>query len=157
MTLIVRQTTKVDIPACVAILNPIIAAGGSTAYEEPYTVAGLTQKYLEEPAITLVAVDNQCVVGFQACFEIEPGIYSIGSFTDRVNPIKGAGRALFEGTLAAARANGAKAILAMITSDNTGGLAYYTKMGFQDFDLIKGDHTRKDGTVVDRVIKRFEL
>lgn len=157
MTLNVRPTTAADIPACVDIINPIIAAGGTTAYSVPYDVAGLTEKYLHEPATSTVALDGNRVVGFQACFEIEPGVYSIGSFTDRLNPVAGTGRALFDATLIAARANRATVILAKITSDNTGGLAYYTKMGFEDFDLILGDLTRPDGTTVDRVIKRFTL
>jgi len=64
---------------------------------------------------------------------------------------------LIKGTIAAARSKGATAILAKITSDNTGGLAYYTKVGFDDFEVVKSDLTRSDGTIVDRVIKRFAL
>ena len=157
MTLKTRSMTSADVPSCVAIINPIIAVGGSTAYEDPYEHETFEAHYLEEAATSLVVTHEDRVVGFQSCFEVEPGIYSIGSFTDQEQPVKGAGRALIEGTIAAARENGATAILAKITSDNTGGLAYYSRMGFEDYQTIKSDLTRRDGTVVDRIIKRFVL
>jgi len=146
-----------DVPACVKIVNAIIAVGGSTAYEDPYTESDFDAHYRLEPATSKVVLSGDRVVGFQACFEVEPGVYSIGSFTDQENPVRGAGKAIFEGTLAAARAKGATAILAKITSDNTGGLAYYAKMGFVDHEVIKDDLTRRNGLSVDRIIKRFEL
>ena len=37
MTFDVRKMTTEDFPACVVIRNHIIALGGSTAYEDPYT------------------------------------------------------------------------------------------------------------------------
>jgi ribosomal protein S18 acetylase RimI-like enzyme len=64
---------------------------------------------------------------------------------------------MFEKTLEDCRAHGGTAILAKITSDNIAGLAYYSKMGFEPYKTLENDHTRKDGTVVDRVIKRFKL
>jgi len=40
MTLTARPMTADDVPACVEIINQIIAQGGTTAYEEPYTEDG---------------------------------------------------------------------------------------------------------------------
>lgn len=157
MTFQVRAMTDGDVDACLGIINPIIAAGGSTAYEHPYDADGFRAEYLNEAKVSLVALQNDRLVGFQACFEVEPGVYSIGSFTDRNHPAPGAGRVLFEATVAASRANGASHIMAKITSDNVGGLAYYSKMGFADDHVVSADLTRADGTVVDRVIKRYSL
>ena len=157
MTLTVRPMESKDVPACTDILNDIIALGGTTAYEEPYSETYFEAHYLNEPPISMVVLNDDTIVGFQALFEVEPGLYSIGSFTDRRNPVKGAGSIMFDATLGAAKARGGSAILAKITSDNTGGLAYYSRMGFEDFELQKADLTRSDGTVVDRVIKRFAL
>lgn len=157
MTLIVRPMTTDDVPACVAIVNDIIAKGSTTAYEEPYTEAAFDAHYRVEPPISMVVLEGTRVVGFQATFEIEPGLYSIGSFTDRRAPVKGAGSVMFAATLKAAKKRGGSAILAKITSDNIGGLAYYARMGFEDFDVIKADLTRSNGRVVDRVIKRILL
>jgi len=138
MTFQTRNMNPDDVPACVAIINATIAIGGTTAYENPYENATFQAHYLEEAATAMVVTFDGRVVGFQSCFEVEPGVYSIGSFTDQEQPARGAGRALIEATIAA-------------------GLAYYSKMGFVDCEVIKGDLTRRDGTVVDRIVKRFEL
>jgi len=50
-----------------------------------------------------------------------------------------------------------KSIIAKITSDNTGGLAYYSSVGFVDETVVPDDLIRRNGKVVDRVIKRFTL
>ena len=156
-TLIARAMTADDVPACVAIVNHIIALGGTTAYEEPYSEQDFHDHYLVEPPVTNVVTQDGRVVGFQAAFDVGDGLYSIGSFTDRVAPVKGAGKVIFGKTLADCRARGGEAILAKITSDNIGGLAFYSRMGFVDWKTIPNDHTRKDGTQVDRIIKRLEL
>ena len=97
------------------------------------------------------------IVGFQAAFEVETGIYSVGSFTDQENPAKGAGAAMFAKTREDCRTRGGTSIIAKITADNTAGLAYYSKMGFGPDAVWPADHTRKDGSVVDRIVKRFVL
>lgn len=153
----VRAMTPADVAPCAAILNHTIALGGSTAYEEAFADADFAAHLLEEPVVANVALAKGRVVGFQTCFDIGEGLYSIGSFTDRRNPVKGAGRALFATTLADCRALGGAAILAKITADNAGGLAYYSAMGFADWRVIPGDHIRKDGSPVDRIVKRFPL
>lgn len=157
MTLTTRPMEPNDVPDCTRILNHIIDLGGSTAYEEPYSEAHFDAHYRQEPPISMVVLSDGKVVGFQGLFEIEPGIYSIGSFTDRQNPVKGAGAVMFDASLTAARKRGGTAILAKITSDNTGGLTYYDRMGFVDYEVLKADHVRSDGTVVDRIAKRFLL
>ena len=157
MTFDVRTMTTEDVPACVVILNHIIALGGSTAYEDPYTETHFADHYLDEPPVSNVVFLNGRLVGFQAAFDVGDGLYSIGSFTDQQRPAKGAGRLMLEKTLEDCRAHGGTAILAKITSDNIAGLAYYSKMGFEPYKTLENDHTRKDGTVVDRVIKRFKL
>jgi len=157
MTLYARKMGAEDIPACCRIINHIIALGGSTAYEDPYNEADLKAHYLHEAEVSNVVLDGARLVGFQSAFEIEQGVYSIGSFTDQQSPVRGAGAVIMEKTKADCLAAGGTSIIAKITSDNTGGLAYYSKMGFVDERVQKGEFTRRDGTVVDRVIKRFVL
>ncbi len=158
MTLIARPMTAEDVPACVDIINHIIGLGGTTAYEEPYTVDALKAHYLEEADISNVVEDNGRIAGFQAVFaQDNPTEYSVGSFTDQKAPVKGAGAVLMAKMKEDCRAAGGTSIVAKITSDNTGGLAFYSKMGFLDETIQKNAFTRKDGTTVDRVIKRFVL
>ncbi|MEM1428936.1 MAG: GNAT family N-acetyltransferase [Pseudomonadota bacterium] len=156
MTLTVRPMAVDDVPGCLRIVNHIIAVGGTTAYEAPFTEAEFEAHYLHEPPISHVALLGRAVVGFQAVFDVGDGLYSIGSFTDRQQPVRGAGRALFDATLAACRARGGVAILAKITADNVPGLAYYTRMGFADWQVWPGDAAR-NGKPVDRVVKRYPL
>lgn len=155
--LTVRPMQPADVPACVAILNHIIALGGSTAYEAPFTEAAFAADYLDAAPVRNVALAGDRLVGFQAAFDIGDGLYSIASFTDRRDPVPGAGRALFDRTLADCRARGGAAILARITADNTGGLAFYSRMGFADWKVVPDDHRRPDGRLVDRIVKRFDL
>ena len=157
MTLTVRPMIANDAPACTDILNDIIARGGTTAYEDPYTVEGFDAHYRAETAISMVVLFDGDIIGFQGLFEVSPGVYSIGSFTDRRSAVKGAGSVMFKATLDAAKLRGGSEILAKITSDNTGGLSYYARMGFEDYEIQEADLTRSDGTIVDRVIKRLAL
>lgn len=149
-----------DVQGCIAVINPIITAGGSTAHEDPFDSDSFAAQYLHKPAIANVVIHEGRVAGFQAVFlrDDEGGkTFSIGSFTDRLNPVRGAGAALMAKMKADCKAAGGTSIVAAITSDNTGGLAFYGKMGFVDEDVLRGDLTRQDGTVVDRVIKRYLL
>jgi hypothetical protein len=47
-------------------------------------------------------------------------------------------------------------INAQIRADNLPGMAYYAAMGFAPFDMVKAVPL-KDGTPVDRMIKRYDL
>lgn len=146
-----------DISACANMLNLIVEQGGTTAHEEPYSDAEFESYYFDKPAISNVALSGDRVVGFQALFDRGDGVYSIGSFTDQENPVKGAGRALMEKTIADCRMAGGTEIIASITADNKSGLGFYDKMGFVDADYRKNDHQRRNGIVVDRVVKKLDL
>jgi len=157
MTFTVRSIQMDDIPACVDLINYTISLGGSTAYEVPYDEAGFAAHYYEDAEVTNVVLHGGRIVGFQGAFEVEPGIYSVGSFTDQRSPQRGAGKAMFEKTRVDCKNRGGTSIIAKITEDNLGGLAFYSKMGFQPDHVKPADHTRADGTQVDRIVKRFVL
>ncbi len=154
MTLHVRPIAHGDVPTCVDLINRIIATGGTTAHENPFDVPGFTAHYIERADITHVVLHAGTVVGFQTASDVGGGVYSIGSFTDRDLRVRGAGRALFETTRDACRARGALAIIAEITEDNAPGLAYYTRMGFADWEVRPKDATR-NGVPIDRIVKRY--
>lgn len=153
----VRGMTRADVAACVRIINHTIGLGGSTAHEEFFVEADFADQYLDEPDVANVVVLDGRIVGFQAAFEVEKGVFSIGSFTDQEAPAKGAGAAVFAKTESDCRALKGTSIIAKITADNKAGLAYYSKMGFAPDAVWPADHTRTDGTVVDRIVKRFNL
>jgi len=159
----VRPVTSADAPELADLLNAIIARGGTTALEEPFTPERLDEAYLTGPKVLscVVALDSETgrLEGFQTLTK-EPYVPDdwgdIGTFT-RVDGIqRGVGSALFAATREKARALGLAAINAKIRADNTGGLTFYNKLGFEDY---RADHAiaLADGTPMDRQHKRYML
>lgn len=154
----VRVATPEDAPAMKAVIDPIIARGGSTAYETPMEVEYLAGK-TRAPGFAHVAVDEGGrVIGFQwiALDAADPGLALIASFVALDAAQGGVGSALFPRTEAMARARGCREIDATIRADNVGGLAYYSRMGFVDHSVARGVPL-SDGTPVDRISKRKPL
>ncbi len=151
-----------------ALINPIIAKGGTTAYTAPYSPEGMISKHIENPkgVSCQLAFEGARLLGFQSLFwgtkDALPYLPDaddwaiIATFADIQAQGKGVGKALFAMTRAKAIAAGVVGIDATIRADNTGGLAYYSRLGFQDFHTTPNT-TLADGTVVDRVHKILKL
>lgn len=163
MSIAVRPATSADAPELAELLNAIIARGGTTALEEAFTPERLDETYLTGSDVLscVVAVDTDSgrLEGFQTLIR-EPHLPEdwgdIATFS-RVDGIqRGVGSALFAATRERARALGLAAVNAEIRADNTGGLAFYSKMGFQDYHVDRAVPL-SDGTPVDRINKRYML
>jgi L-amino acid N-acyltransferase YncA len=164
MSLTIRPAAEADAAPMAELLNEVIAAGGTTAYEDPFDAAAMDAHYISLPELvscTVAELDGR-IVGFQGLFwphdsgdSLPEGWAIIATFAKVGLTGAGIGRALFQATRAAARAAGVRTIDATIRADNTGGLAYYTRMGFTDYDRLVGVPL-KDGTPVDRVQKRLD-
>ena len=127
------------------LLNAIIAEGGSTAHRTPFDEAEMRRHYIAPPLgiSCTVALDGAEVVGFQALERADPdwpgedklpeGWAVIASFVARGRQGQGIGGRLFAATLAAARAAGIRHIDATIRRENTGGRAFYGRLGFTDY------------------------
>jgi len=157
----IRPALAQDAPQMIAVLTPIILAGGTTAIETPLCADDLRQWFVDGPDALAchVAVDQGRVVGFQSLgrnVKLPVDCADIASFAQMTPKVRGVGRALFAQTVRAARSLGLAQINATIRVDNTPGLGYYTKMGFVDHGVTKGVPL-KDGTPIDRVHKRFTL
>ena len=159
----IRAVTDADAPALSELLNAIIAQGGTTALEVPFTPAVLAEAYLTGSAVhcCFVAVDpaTRRLEGFQTLGRY-PGlpddVGDIGTFTRINGKQRGVGSALFTATRAQAQTIGLTAISASIRADNVGGLTFYTKLGFVDHSVTSAVPL-KNGTTVDRVHKRYKL
>ena len=161
-TLAVRPVAALDAPGLAELLNAVIAAGGTTALETPFTAQTLAETYLTGPKVHCCFVaedDDGRVLGFQTLGRY-PGlpedVGDIGTFARIGGTRRGIGSALFADTRARATELGLSAINATIRADNTGGLAFYSRLGFSDHALTTGVPLQ-DGTPVDRVHKRFVL
>ncbi|MBY0519174.1 MAG: GNAT family N-acetyltransferase [Sphingomonas sp.] len=159
----VRPVSTADAPELADLLNAIIARGGTTALQTPFSPEALDHTYLTGPDVhcCFVAVDRAAgrIEGFQTLGRY-PGlpddVGDIGTFARVDGAQRGVGSALFAATRAAARALGLSALNATIRADNVGGLGFYTKQGFVDHDVL-ARVALEDGTRVDRVRKRYLL
>jgi len=159
----IRDAARGDAPDLAELLNAIIAQGGTTALEEPFTPERLAETYLVGPTVLccFVAVDQASgrLEGFQTLGRY-PGlpedVGDIGTFARIDGKQRGVGSALFAATCERARQLGLMAINATIRADNAGGLAFYRKMGFEDHSVTRAAPL-KDGRPVDRLSKRFRL
>lgn len=158
----IRPVRAEDAPALAALLNAIIARGGTTALEEPFTPAALAEAMLTGPGVIccFVAEDAEGGPGgFQSLLRsagLPADVGDIATFSRIGGAQRGTGSRLFAATRQAARARGLAAINATIRADNPGGLAFYGRLGFADHAVRRAVPLR-DGTPVDRVSKRFRL
>jgi L-amino acid N-acyltransferase YncA len=164
MTLTTRRATPEDAEAVAALINEIIRIGGTTAYETPFDRDSADHEFISGAHVVscVLAESDGELLGFQILFgstedELQPeGWVAVGTYARVGQTRGGVGSALFEETKKAARAAGVRTIDATIRADNTGGLAFYTRMGFVDYDRRVGVPL-KNGTPVDRVRKRFDV
>ena len=158
----IRPMMREDVAEACHILNHIIAAGGTTAFEIPFSEALFSQSYLDgsDKICCHVALDDRGeVAGFQwlgTHEKLPEDCADIATFTRRNPVLRGAARALFEETVKTAVAMGFTSINATIRADNSLGLRYYEKMGFQDYSVAYGVPLR-DGTPVNRISKRYTV
>ena len=159
----VRRVRDQDARELTALLNEIIARGGTTALEEPFTANGLARTMLTGPVVICCFVAAEYgtgrLLGFQSLEwgeGLPPGIGDIATFARVGLTQRGVGSALWAETLMEAGRKGLKAINAAIRADNSGGLAFYGRMGFVDYNVERAVPL-KDGTPVDRISKRYIL
>ena len=159
-----RPATAKDATTMAALLNEIIAIGGTTAYEEPFNSKSMDHQYVSARnliACTVAEKDGD-LLGFQGLFwpseadTFPTGWAFIATFVRVGRTGGGVGRALFAATVQAARGAGVRTIDATIRADNTSGLSFYGRIGFTDYDRV-AKVPLKDGTLVDRIRKRFDL
>ena len=159
----VRPVQSSDAPELAELLNTIIARGGTTALQTPYTPAHLDEVYLTGPDVLccFVAVDEASgrIEGFQTlgrADHLDAGWGDIGTFSRLGGTQRGIGTALFDATKARAIELGLAGINATIRADNEGGLAFYAKQGFVDHGVDRAVPLN-DGTPMDRINKHYRL
>ncbi len=168
MTISIRPAIAADAPAMTALINKIIALGGTTAHQRAFDAARMQAHYIAPPRCIccFVADRNGQILGFQALEWADPDWDGAGklpadwaviaTFVDIGHQGMGIGSGLFGATLGAAEAAGVVAIDATIRADNEGGLFYYEDMGFEDYGIIR-DEPLRDGRRVDRIRKKFVI
>lgn len=159
--MILRPARLGDALAMAALLNRIIAIGGTTAHEAPFAPEAIIAHYIQgdEPICCHLAEDEQGLIGFQSVGHnaaLPEGWGDIGTFVAPDRQRSGAGQALFAVTVTAARGAGVKVLNATIRADNAPGLGYYARRGFVDY-AEDPDFRLKSGARVGRISRRFDL
>ena len=158
----IRPAGESDARQMVDLLNAIIAKGGTTAHTKPVMAHALVEEmrlYSSQTAWLLAETDGGDVVGFQNILphtNLPKDACDIATFVKLGQTGFGIGSQLFEATKSAARGLGYTWINATIRVDNESGLTYYQSRGFEDYKRIANTQL-DDGTIVDRVCKRFDL
>lgn len=158
--ILIRQLQLTDVAALLELLNEIIRAGGTTAIENPLTETEFCGYFAnsDNHLFCHVAVDDDgLLLGFQSLQKhpkLPSGWADVATYARRTPITPGVGSALFEETRHQAAIAGIPFINATIRADNVGGLAYYSRMGFEDYSTEKAVPL-KDGTPIDRISKKF--
>ena len=158
----VRQAISEDAASLCPILNEIIAIGGTTAYETPFSVIEFDDHLLSGDDCIVCFIAETLTgeaLGFQSLLrnsELPADWGDIATFARREPRVPGLGTALFQHTVDFARNLGLVAINATIRADNYSGIPYYEKMGFKTYSVAHGVPLN-DGTPVDRVSKSYPL
>lgn len=163
--MIIRPAHAGDAADMTAMLNPIIAAGGTTAHQRPFDEERMQGHYIAPIDLVCchVAEIKKQVMGFQCLVWPDPNVSEmpdgwafIASFVAPQAAGQGIGQQLFAATKEAAKTAGVRTIDATIRADNTLGLRYYTGLGFVDYGCLQQVPLR-DGKCVDRIQKRYDL
>lgn len=156
----IRRAGALDSRAIAALLNEIIAIGGTTAMVDPVTSDQMAKKMAVDQAVWhLIEDEAGTLLGFQYIVphpDIPKDATDIATFVRVGQTGLGIGSKLFAATLAAAKSMGYTRIDAIIRSDNEGGLAYYQSRGFETIKLLKGTKLA-NGQPVDKVWKRYKI
>ena len=161
-SLTIRPAVDADIEGMRSLLNEIIRVGGTTAITSELSPDEMREWFVSGEAVVscLVAVDSDgTVIGFQSLSKsgsLPAGWVDIATFASRSDQKSGVGSALFARSREAASKLGFAAINATIRVVNEGGLAYYSRMGFETYLNEVGD-PQAQGRVFNRVHKRFDL
>lgn len=157
--ILVRDIHTGDAASLCALLNEIVELGGTTAQREVLTIEDFKNAYLShEQLISCVVAeaDNGELLGFQALkhrSDIPADWGDIATFARVGGTQKGIGSALFSGTLERARDDQLSTINATIRSYNTGGLRFYSKMGFVEY-MREDAEPLSDGKSAQKIFKK---
>ena len=161
-SLAIRAASADDVEGMRTLLNEIIRVGGTTAITDELSPDEMREWFISGEAVVscFVAIDSDgSIAGFQSLSfygSLPAGWVDIATFASRSRHKSGVGSALFARSREAALKLGLTAINATIRVVNVGGLAYYSRMGFQTYLVEEGD-PKAHGRVFNRIHKRFTL
>ncbi|WP_294612199.1 GNAT family N-acetyltransferase [Roseovarius sp.] len=154
--MITRQARSGDIEAILAIWNPLIRETSVTFTTEEKTQAGVGRDIVTRGEAFLVAEQAGAILGFASfgAFRSGPGYVHTGEHTiilDTRARGRGAGRALMTRLEEVARGQGVHALVAGVSGENTGAIAFHRSIGFSEVGRMP-EVGRKFGRWMDLVL-----
>lgn len=158
----IRPARPEDAKGLCDVINPLIREGGTTAHRTLFDADRALHHYItpDDLISCMVAVNSDdVIVGFQSLqwrevFNLPNHSAEIGTFVSATQHKQGIGPLLFAATLENARSVGASVLDATIRADNVPGLAFYSKISFENHHIYE-QVPLSDGTLVDRIQKVF--
>ena len=138
-----RPATVADIPAILAIWNPLIRDTAVTFTTEEKTLDGLTADIAARAGSFIVAEDTGRVLGFATFgpFRAGPGYRHTAEHTvilDEAARGQGTGRALIARLEEVARAAGIHTLIGAVSGENADAIAFHTAVGFTRAGVLPG-------------------
>ncbi len=160
----VRQATVQDARAVSEVLNSVIAEGGLTIFDQPFTeteerrfIASLGSR-----SALFVGEAGDEVVGVQS-LDLFSGhsaslshVATIGTWLRSDARSRGLGRLLAEESFRFAKEQGYRKIVIQVLADNHRALRFYKKLGFAEIGVAKR-HVHLDGKFHDELFLEMQL
>jgi len=145
MSIVIRAASDGDANQMAAILTEIISIGGLTSHQAPFDGERIRREFIspKRGISCFVAVAGSKVRGFQSLEWSDPDWPGedwlpadwafISTYVQPGHHRLGTGTGLFEKTAAAAEAAGVRFIDATIRLENRPALAFYDRLGFENY------------------------
>lgn len=162
--MIIRPATVADAPDVAAIWNPIIRDTAVTFNSTEKTVQGLAQDFADKDArgrVFFVAEGSGGLLGFATYDQFRGGVGYAHTMEHTVILSQaargqGIGRALMTAIEDHARVAGAHVMMAGVSAENPGGVAFHTALGYREMVRLP-DLGHKFGRWMDLVLMQKML
>lgn len=155
----IERAQASDAVAIAGLWNEVIAETVITFTSVPKTAEGIAEIIATQPVF--VARDGEMVLGFSTYSQFRGGdgyarTMEHAIYLGREAQGRGLGRALLLAVEDAARADGAHSLIAGISGENTGAVAFHGAMGFQDVGRV-AEAGYKFGRFIDLILMQKRL
>ncbi|HSR51823.1 MAG TPA: GNAT family protein [Acidobacteriota bacterium] len=163
MQVTIRKASVEDAAEVVAVINTVIAEGGLTLFDKPFSVDQERRfiASLDERSALFVAQSPQGIVGVQSVDGFSDysasgrHVATIGTWLLPEARGSGAATLLARESFRFARANGYEKVVIQVLAENARALAFYRKLGFQSIGTARR-HVKLNGRYHDEVfLERF--
>jgi ribosomal protein S18 acetylase RimI-like enzyme len=158
----IREVTETDWPALWPILQEAFSSGDTYPYPPDISESDARRAWIDAPAATFVAVEENEILGTYYLKTNQPGLGShicnAGYIVGKAARRRGLGRALCAHSMEEARRRGYRAMqFNLVVSTNEGAVRLWKDMGFQVIGTLPRAFNHKELGLVDALVMYQEL